>query len=393
MSRKRLSDDEVKSLMNQTRRELYLQDPEPVLQALGLEYKRMGNDSCRMNIRGEKTPSAFISLKHGEWKYKDFGNGSSGTIENVVMDATGISYKEALNYSLQHLGVKNYLEEALQLNNTQVTLSNEHKQRIKDLKKRNLQREASHAVSRVTSIKDVKDYPPAVEYLESRGIKDIPPHIKLITGEYKNRQGEVKRAFGVGVETLNKGADIHFLKQIGDLKSMSFGEKEISYFKNPNSNKVAVFESKMDYAAAYQQINIDAANVIIANSTSNYKQIADILKRENFQTVHFFNQNDRAGYEFVVNVTENANIKKFGCINYNVMSEYKKDINDLLLEDIKIKERFKTADLESFKSIANSLKSIEEAQKQIQSNSRDIREDLKMADRSHTIGQSQSRGL
>lgn len=71
------------------------------------------------------------------------------------------------------------------------------------------------------------------------------------------------------------GADIHFLKRVGDLKSMSFGNKDISLFLNENSKKVAVFESKMDYGARYQQIDLSQVNVIIANTNDNAHKMAE----------------------------------------------------------------------------------------------------------------------
>ena len=387
---KRLSDDEVKKLMNQTRQELYLQDPEPVILALGLEYKRIGNDSYRMNIRGEKTPSAFISLKHGRWKYKDFGNGHGGTIENVVMDATGMGYKEALNYSLQHLGVKNFLEEALTQNNTHiVNLTDEQKQKIEDLKKRNLQRESSHPISKVTGVYEVSTNKMAVEYLKARGITKIPPYFKVIAGEYENKHGEIKKVFGVGVETLHGGADIHFLQKIGDLKTFQLGEKDISFFKNPNSNKVAIFESKMDYAAAYQQMDLSKVNVVIANSTSNAQKVADLLKKERLEkNVMMFNQNDLPGYRFVADVAKNAEIGNFKCIKYNVMSEYSQDINDLLVKNEKIADRIEIRDAEYFQNIADSLETI----KKMQNQKSVTREDLQRADRA-CEQQSQENGV
>ena len=108
-----MTEIEIENLKRRTNYELMLHDPKPVLDSLGIEYKEIGHDSYRMNLRGENTPSAFISLKSGVWKYKDFGNGSNGNIANVVMDATGKDFKTALNYSLQTLNVPNYLDQAL----------------------------------------------------------------------------------------------------------------------------------------------------------------------------------------------------------------------------------------------------------------------------------------
>lgn len=363
----RYTEQEIKSFISQTNAELILQDPYPVLQDLGIDFKELGNDSYRMNIRGEKTPSAYISLRHGVWFFKDFGNTNNpkgGNIVNVVMDYTGKDYKSALNYSLQTLGVPNYLEQALNSKTQSYELTNTDRERIKQQKEANTQRESSHPLSKVTSVYEVATNQMAVDYLKSRGIVKIPPQLRVINGEYINSKGETKKAFGVGVLTRDgAGADIHFLQKIGDLKTMSLGEKDISFFKNPNSSKVAVFESKMDYCAAYQQMPLDGVNIIIANSVSNAAKVAELLVSEGLtQTPMMFLQNDIAGYKFVSDIMQKAEISECKSIHYDILSEYKKDINDLLLDGVKIADRIETRDAEYFSSIATSLEAIQKAQ-------------------------------
>lgn len=363
---KKYTDDEMRTFIRRTNEELVLQDPHPVLQDLGIDYKELGNDSYRMNLRGERNASAYISLKDGMWKYKDFGiDKKSGNIVNVVMDATGKDYKAALNYSLQTLGVRNYLDEALSSKEQSYTLTESDRERIKSQREANKSRESSHPLSRVTTVYEVSTNPLAVEYLASRGILKIPPQMKIINGTYTNNKNEEKRVYGVGVLTQDgQSADIHFLQKIGDLKSMSLGQSDISFFKNPNSNKVAVFESKMDYCAAYQQMPLDGVNIIIASSVSNASKVAELLKKENLTqtTPMFFNQNDLAGYKFVADIMQKADIQEVKSISYNVMSEYKKDINDLLLDGEKIADRIETRNMSYFADIASSLESIQKVQ-------------------------------
>ena len=359
----RYTDQQINDFKNRTNQELMIQNPQPVLDDLGIEYKEIGNDSFRMNIRGENTPSAFISLKNGLWKYKDFGNGNNGSIVNVVMDATQKDFKSSLNYALQKLGVKNYLDEALESKSQNYELSQADRERIKQQREANKQKERSHTVSKVTGTYDISTNQLAVDYLRARGIIKIPPNFKVISGEYENNQGDLKKVFGVGVLTQNGGADIHFLKKIGDLKTFQIGEKDISFFKNSNSKKVAVFESKLDYAAAYQQMDLSKVNVVIANSTSNAQKVADVLKENDFEIPPMlFNQNDLAGYQFVTNIAQSAELDTVKSINYNVMSEYGKDINDLLLDDQNIADRIEIRDVKYFKSIADNLESIKQMQ-------------------------------
>ena len=384
---KKYTDQQIKTFISRTNEELVLQDPLPVLQDLGIGFKELGNDSYRMNIRGEKTASAYISLKNGSWRYKDFGTDKSGSIVNVVMDATGKDYKTALSYSLQTLGVPNYLEQALNAKTESYQLSQADRERIKAQREANKSRESSHPLSKVTTVYEVATNQLAVDYLVARGIVRIPPQMKIINGEYTNSKGETKKAFGVGVLTRDgQGADIHFLQKIGDLKTMSFGQSDISFFQNPSSSKVAIFESKMDYAAAYQQMPLDDVNIIIANSVSNAAKVAELLKEQSFQTPMIFNQNDLAGYRFVSDIMEKANIQELKSIRYDIMSEYKQDINDLLLNGEKIADRIETRDIDYFSNIAASLEAIQKMQ-----NSPKIepvtKEDLQRSDRAYERNQ------
>ncbi|MDD3856391.1 toprim domain-containing protein [Sulfurimonas sp.] len=383
----RYTDQEIKAFISQTTAELVSQDPYPVLQDLvGIDYKELGNDSYRMNLRGEKTASAYISLKSGSWKYKDFGTGKSGNIVNVVMDATGKDYKSALSYSLQTLGVPNYLEQALNSKQQDYQLSQADRERIKQQKEANVTRESSHALSRVTTVYEVSTNPSAVEYLASRGINKIPPQMKVINGEYQNKNGELKRAFGVGVLTRDgKGADIHFLQKINDLKSISLGQSDISFFPNPNSSKVAIFESKMDYCAAYQQMPLDGVNIIIANSVSNAAKVAELLVSEGLTQTPpmMFLQNDIAGYKFVADIMQKAELRECKSIHYDILNEYKKDINDLLLDCVKIADRIETREAGYFSDIAVSLEAIQKAQQSNKKETVITREELKRDDQAY----------
>jgi len=376
---KKFTDEEVKTFMKRTTDELVLQDPKPVLDDLGVEYKELGNDSYRMNLRGENTPSAFISLRKGKWSYVDFGDRTrGGNILNVVMDATGKNFKDSLNYSLSKLGLKNYLDEALKQDSV-TELSQADREKIKTQREANKQREKSHQVSKVTGVFELSTNQLARDYLASRGITKIPPEFKVISGEYKNKQGQKKKVFGVGVLTVTGGADIHFLHKIGDLKTFQLGEKDISFFQNTKSNKVAVFESKMDYAAAYQQMDLSKVNVVVANSTTNSQKVADLLKEKKLtSSVMIFNQDDLAGYKFVTDIAKSANIEHFKSISYDVLGEIGKDVNDLLINNVKLADRIEMRPVEYFEQIAASLENI----KKMQQEKPLTQDDLNLANRS-----------
>jgi len=326
------SEIEIKEFKDKTIENLIVQDPVDILADLGIYYHEAQANSYRIKVRDETTASAYITLRNESWKYKDFGSGNSGNIVNVVMEYANKSFKDALNYCLYVTGNTNYLEEALQLTSNIYTITQEEKDRIRKLKDENIQKNKSFPVSKVTGVYEVSTNEMAIEYLKARGINKIPNNIKIISGEYTNKNREVKKVFGVGVLTKdNTGADIHFLKPFGELKTFSFGKKDISVFPSTTSSKVAVFESKIDYASAYQEMPLDDVTVIIANTTSNSKKIAEFLKDNGLtDEVMFFNQNDKAGYGFIADILEQVDINIIKAINYDINVEYGKDINDIL---------------------------------------------------------------
>jgi len=341
----RLTEEDYKELTQKTRDELKLTDPAPILSALGIEHKQNGNRYIFKARTEERTASANLYLdKNGEWKYKDFGSGQSGGVENLVMDATGINYKEALAYCIANTSSRDYLQERIdELKNQKTQMSKELPNQTKEelLKKREVNQQKAKLQqinSRVVNVTELSHQ--AKEYLATREIHKIPPEFKQITGEYKNKNGETKKSFGVGVLTKNStGADIHFLKKVGNLKTMSFGEKDISFFQKPNSKDVAIFESKMDYAAAYQQIDFSKTDVVIANSTSNAFKVTEEIKNR-YETIHFFNQNDQPGKKFVREIIDSVKIKKFSFIKYQD-KETRQDINDLIKNRVNLYSRRK----------------------------------------------------
>ena len=338
---KNISPEEFNILSAKTKQELKLTDPAPVLEALNIEFKK-SNSKYEFKMRGENTASANLYIdKSGEWKYKDFGSGKNGTIENLVMDVTNSSYKDALEFAIQNSKVTDFVKERLEELNGKPTQEKKSTISINEMKQENLEVvKVQLQKSKVVEIKEINNYKPVVDYLASRGITKIPPEFKLINGEYQNKSGETKKVFGVGIETKDNGADIHFLKTIGNLKTMSLENKEISLFESQveKATKVAIFESKMDYAAAYQQQDFSNTDVIIGNSTSNAIKVAEHLKDRNYSDIMFYNQNDEAGKNFVKEIIEKANIQKFNYIRYK-KEEQKQDVNDLIQRNIKLEER------------------------------------------------------
>jgi hypothetical protein len=316
------------------------EDPSLVLSALGIDYKSLKNGS-RYNfaIRAEKTPSVYMEVKGGRWIYKDFGTDESGDIISLVENKLNLKFKDALLFCVDTMGIHNPLEE---INLDKAKKQIEKLKKEADFKKQdNIEKNPKTINSKVTKVLPIQDGTIVQKYLEGRGIKDIPKDIHLIQGitTFKNNEGvEVtKKLWGVGVLNVNGGADIHFTKKVGSLKSRVIGIPGITHIKGNKKDKVAVFEAKFDFAALMQKYKhlFKDINIIIANSASYATEVANYIKENELgrESVSIFGQNDLAGATFDFKVAQGVEnyTKKIFALDYKRI-EYGKDVNDLLLE-------------------------------------------------------------
>jgi len=247
-----------------------------------------------------------------------------------------LSFKEALLYCVATMNIHNPLEE-IDLKKAQ--------QRIKELKIQtekkqniNIAKEVKEVNSKVTEVLPILDNTKMKQYLESRGIEKVPKGIKLIKGVYTNNKNEEKNIWGVGVLNVNGGADIHFTKKIGNLKSRVVGKPGITFIKNSKTDNIAIYEAKFDYAALMQKYDelLKDTSVIIANSASYFKEVIEFVKSNNLgkNSISIFGQNDLAGATFDYNVAKEleTHTKKLFTIDYKQI-EYGLDPNDLLQQN------------------------------------------------------------
>ncbi len=383
----KIDQQELNQLKHQTKEMLLNTNPANVLSSLGIDFKSTrGGSQYTFRLRAEdKTASAHMYLNRaGHWMFKDFGSNTNGSIENVVMEATGMNYKDALNYALDKSGLENLVDKALDFENSQkqIQLTEIHQAKLEALKNANLEKTSNSNVnSKVLSAREITEKDTKVlEYLESRGIEGIPKGMFIIEGQVQGVGANGKEYsytnIGVGVLTgdmskpidLEKvGADIHFLnpktKADGSImKTQSFGVKDITIIpgENADGKNISVFESKMDYAAAAVKLDLSETNVIIANGVGNANKIAEYLNSNDVEKVTFFNQNDAAGEKFVDNIVEKANLDKFDFIKYE-QGEYKQDINDLVKNGVELEDRLVTnANIETFLNNADVISKLEE---------------------------------
>lgn len=287
-------------------------------------------------------------------------------------------------------------------------LLEERKDALEELKRANEELEKITSVnSKVISAS--KDIPQKyIDFLKNRGITNTQINnfyfIKGETWKY-NEAGsmiDVKQKEGVGVLCANKeqlqeihhqintngdilfnepydselitiGADVHFppytfKNDKGEevtMKTQSFGLKKNSTLMQNQGERNCVIESKMDYAAAAQQINFKENNIDIdiANSTSNADIVAKNLVEGNYKKTLFLNQFDIAGVKFLIDIHKHAHnqgltLQKFDYVTYSD-NEYKQDINDIIKNGHSIKNRVKEGNLYSLQEQINAFRRVE----------------------------------
>lgn len=361
--KQRIHKNEIEMAKMMTDNEMKISDPSPVLDALGIDYRKHGN-RYEFKARDERTASANLWLdKTGEWRYNDFGGGA-GNVAHLARDILGTNYKEAKIWVLEQLGVRDYvgeLFENLKQNRDekpQISVADIEaaKERMQEASKAGRQAEKESKVLEVMPIDFTSEK--VQGFLEWRGFtqEKMPEWAYQIKGEYKDVNGKVRQAEGIGVVGDNGSADIHYYKPIfiksrnDYIKAITFENKDITTLEpvqESDKKSLIIAESKNDAIAAYHQMpeEMDKSTVLIANGTGLAGKIVETMKNENFDEVTILNQNDKAGEVFKDFIIEEAQLKEWKEVTYEE-GEWKKDINDLHKDGVKIKGRFVEKTLE-----------------------------------------------
>ena len=435
----KITDDEAQELKDKTKDEILTANPLPVLEALHLNIDKEEPHRIRFKAREERSASAYMIIKGGDWVYKDFGGGddAKGTIISLAMDKLHCDYKEAIQFCCDQLSIPNYFQIKLDEINyendkrkiaagwnnvasiqkpkkTSQEILEEREAELIAQKEANLEIEKTNSTnSRVTYVSKVIPDELKRWLKNERGIgKTEIDNFYYIKGEtWKlNDNGiahDIKSKSGVGVLCASKdklkelyvlieqkgyaeldtplsteqefGADLHFkpikfTNEKGDeivLKTQSLGAKKNTTFIDYQGETVCPIESKMDYAAAAQQIDFkkEGYDIDIANSTSNADMIASNIAQKKYKNVYFMNQFDIPGVKFMIDICNKAKeeghrINKFQFVDY-VASEYKQDINDLHKNGISLHSRTKEGTLEDLHQLLDKIATVEKDEEKL----------------------------
>lgn len=228
-------------------------------------------------FRNEKEPSLFVNIKKNVWN--DFGD-IGGNLLDFVMRHENTDFKGALNF-LDRLYSKTDFKAHTAIKKQKRTQSSPEEETL--------------VLDAVLPLKS----PILERYLRERGLNvSIARKYLEVVNFHKVETGT--RYFGLGLKNMSGDYEVRNPK----LKTV-LGKKDISYIEGKQKGRgeapsaVAVFEGMTDflsYLTDKKQPNLES-DVIILNSTKLAERAKELIKKNDYQKVYTFFDNDKAGKE------------------------------------------------------------------------------------------------
>jgi len=274
-----------------------------ILDYFGIPYKEQYNRVV-FSLRSEKNPSCSAVLKGSFWAWRDFGDDN---LRGSVIDLYNYLKYGSCSFSVE--AVKEMQEIFLKGNTTQTAKtppqSIENKGSVK-----------------VISVMD-RFLDKQIEYLKSRCVYPPDPHLKPVIYEINS-----KKRYGIGIETRSKGWVIRqtINKAInGEANRYLFvGSADISYWLGIN-NKVVVVEGMFD-ALSVRKLEKEKNNIIILNSTANWRKAIDFIRSEGFKNVILALDMDKSGIETMLKMKKELPKAKIWKYKAKDLNEYLKGV-------------------------------------------------------------------
>ena len=268
-----------------------------ILDYFGIPYKVQYNRVV-FSLRNENKPSCSAVLKGSFWAWRDFGDDS---LRGSVIDLYNYLKYGSCSFSVE--AVKEMQEIFLKGDTTQTT-------------KRPSGNIENKSSIKVISVMD-RFLDKQVEYLKKRCVYPPDPHLKPVIYEISD-----KKRYGIGIETTSGGWVIRQTidKAIsGEANRYLFvGPADISYWLGIN-DKVVVVEGMFD-ALSVRKLEKERNNIVVLNSTANWKKAVELIRKEGFKEVVLALDMDKAGIETALKMKkeiDNAKVWKYGAIDLN----------------------------------------------------------------------------
>ena len=290
----------------------------------GIDYKVDSNHDLLVKSPAnpeQKTESLRVRANYrGNYNYfKDFFNDKIGDILNFVEYYYNLNTKEAIELLKDIFSEYNLdkLNEIKEKNNAFIAQVQQQ-----------IEKEKNNSIE-IQKIQELKNQA-LIDYLRSRGIDLATAAAAGIKEIYYTNKNNNKKYFALCFENRSSGFEIRNAYFKG-----SFGTKDITIFKNENSNEINIFEGFLDYASAIilSKNKILNQNNLILNSVAEAKKAVDEIERmSDINKVKLYLDNDKAGKEAVELIREELN-KRRKDIKIEDKSKFYssyKDLNDFL---------------------------------------------------------------
>jgi len=277
-------------------------DIRDILEYFGIDYK-MQNHRVIFSIRPEKKPSCSAVLRGNFWAWRDFGDHN---LRGSVIDLYNYLRYGDCSFSIE--AVKEMLE--IFVNKGDTT-------KINKTSSQSIENKGS---IKVISVMD-RFLNKQIEYLKIRCVYPPDHHLKPVIYEINN-----KKMYGIGIETISGGYVIRQTTdkaQSGEVNRYLFvGSADISHWTGVNS-KVIVVEGMFD-ALSVRKLEKEKNNIIILNSTANFKKAIEFIKKsEGFKDIILALDMDKSGIETALKMKKELS-------NAKVWKYKAKDLNEYL---------------------------------------------------------------
>lgn len=252
-------------------------------------------------FRSEKEPSFVTSFIGGKWIWNDFGDTGGTVIDFVMRHENFTSVKEVLTF-LSHMFQGHFFEKPI---STRVGELKEPPMEQPSLFSFNQQgRAAAPAGSPEHDLEFLEAHaihnPVIHDYLErERGIPAPLADLYLVEVKYRNK-AKGKDYFAFGMKNESGGYEIRAASSQFSFKSALNG-RDVTLIRgqSPDRKAVNVFEGMTDFLSLLVMMSTRnlSGDSLIMHSLSSFPRAAEVIRREGYQTINTFLDNDAPGQQ------------------------------------------------------------------------------------------------
>lgn len=252
----------------------------------------------RSPFRSEKEASFVTSFIGGKWIWNDFGDTGGTVIDFVMRHENFTSVKDALSF-LERMFQGHFFEKAISNRVGEI-----QEKGAADLFSFNQQGREAAPVAEALQLEFLEAHPihnrVIHSYLERE--RKIPVKLAdmyLLEVKYRNRtNGKIYFAFGMKNE--GGGYEIRAASSQYSFKSALNG-RDITLIPgaSPDRKAVNVFEGMTDFLSLLVMMSVNnlSGDSLIMHSLSSFPKAAEVIRREGYQTVNTFLDNNKPGQD------------------------------------------------------------------------------------------------